>query len=321
MKLIILLRFQLLFFSLCSFLTLFGQIPTGYYSSAEGLTKNELKEELNNIIDGHIEFRSTSSAVDVWDILKDIDRDTIDTSKVVLLYTGWTVNAEQEYNFGSGWTREHVWAKSRGDFGTSKGAGTDVHALRPCNVSVNTARNNRWFSYGDYEYIHSDGPTGCYTSSTSWVWEPRDKVKGDVARMIFYMATRYEGKNGELDLEVIDSIPSNMYTNEPVHAKLSVLMQWHIEDPVDDWERRRNDIIFYKYQKNRNPFIDHPEFANEIWGHVTSVDKNIKKNENVKLIKVVDFLGRETAIKQGLIQFYIYSDGSVQKRVGTTELE
>src|SRR5690554_6203014 len=89
MKLIILLRFQLLFFSLCSFLTLFGQIPTGYYSSAEGLTKNELKEELNNIIDGHIEFPYTSSAVDVWDILKDTDRDTIDTSKVVLLYTGW----------------------------------------------------------------------------------------------------------------------------------------------------------------------------------------------------------------------------------------
>ncbi len=78
------------------------------------------------------------------------------------------------------------------------------------------------------------------------------------------LATRYEGENGEPDLEVIDSIPSDNYTNEPIHAKLSALLVWHQEDPVDDFERNRNEVI-YSFQNNRNPFIDHPEYVDEIW--------------------------------------------------------
>ncbi len=305
-----------------------AQVPSGYYSTAEGLTGESLKSALNDIIDDHVKFSYTSSNTDVWDILKETDRDTIDPTKVILIYTGWTVDAEQEYNAGSGWTREHVWAKSRGNFGTSQGAGTDVHALRPCDVSVNSARNNRWFGIGEYEYIDGDGPTGCYTSTSSWVWEPRDEVKGDIARMMFYMDTRYEGENGELDLQLIDSIPSDNNTNEPIHGLFSVLRQWHIDDPVDDWERNRNDVI-YSYQGNRNPFIDHPEFVGKIWGHVldeyeigfkdeivstSSLSKEQIANSK-ELVMVVDALGREVEIERGVLQFYIYSDGSVEKRV------
>lgn len=291
----------------------FAQIPPGYYSSADGLTGSALKAALNDIIDEHVKFPYTSSNTDVWDILKETDRDTIDPTKVILIYTGWTVDAAQEYNSGSGWTREHVWAKSRGNFGTSQGAGTDVHALRPCDVTVNSARNNRWFGIGEYEYIDGDGPTGCYTSTSSWVWEPRDEVKGDIARMMFYMDTRYEGENGELDLQLIDSIPSDNNTNEPIHGLFSVLRQWHIDDPVDDWERNRNDVI-YSYQQNRNPFIDHPEFVERIWGTYVGVE-DYAKDEPKELIMVLDVLGREVEIKRGVLQFYIYSDGSVEKRV------
>ena len=79
------------------------------------------------------------------------------------------------------------------------------------------------------------------------------------------MATRYEGENGEVDLELIDYIPTDDDDPDPEHAKLSVLLQWHLDDPVDDYERRRNDSI-YAYQVNRNPFIDHPEYVCEIWG-------------------------------------------------------
>lgn len=294
----------------------YSQIPPGYYNSAEGLTGETLKDALNNIIDGHIEFPYTSSNTDVWDILKDTDRDTLDAANVILLYSGWSVNADQEYNSGDGWNREHVWAKSRGDFGTGMGAGTDVHALRPCDISVNSARNNRWFGECDQEYIDTDGPTGSYTSSSNWFWKPRDEVKGDVARMIFYMATRYEGENGELDLEVIDSIPMDQYTNAPVHAKLTTLVLWHLEDPVDDWERNRNDIIYYDYQNNRNPFIDHPEFVDEIWGYVLELDSEVvMEKKDPELVKVVDVLGREVKVQRGIAQFYIYSDGSVVKRV------
>jgi len=275
----------LFYFLLYGTSIVFTQIPEGYYNSVEGLKGVKLKAALNDIIDGHVQFPYTSTNIDVWDILKETDKDTIDPSKVILLYTGWTVDAAQEYNRGKGWTREHVWAKSRGGFGTRLGPGTDVHALRPCDVSVNSARSNRWFGCGDYEYIDGDGATGSYTSSSSWVWEPRDIVKGDVARMIFYMATRYEGENGELDLFMIDSIPRDNKTKAPVHGRLSVLLEWHNEDPVDDWERNRNEII-YSYQGNRNPFIDRPEFVDGIWGEGSMLEKKVVQ-EKVELLRVV----------------------------------
>jgi endonuclease I len=191
---------------------------------------------------------------------------------VILFYTGVTVNAAQEYNSGAGWTREHIWAKSRGDFGTTMGPGTYVHHLRPVDDNTNSASNNRCFDNCSTPYLLNGIHTGCYTSSTSWVWQPRDKVKGDVARMIFYMATRYEGENDEPDLEVIDYLPDDNNTTEPIHAKLSALLQWNIEDPVDNYERNRNNEV-YSYQHNRNPFIDHPEYVSLIWGSTTNTEE------------------------------------------------
>jgi endonuclease I len=243
-----------------------AQIPSGYYDNASDKTGEVLKTALYNIIKGHTEYPYTSSGTDVWDILKVTDRDPNNSNNVILLYSGRSVNAAQEYNDGSGWTREHVWAKSRGDFGTATGPGTDVHNLRPLDVNVNSTRNNRWFAECDVP-VYDDGIfTGSYKSDTEWLWEPRVEVKGDVARMIFYMATRYEGENGEPDLEVIDYIPSDNNTTEPIHALLSDLLAWHQADPPDDWERNRNNIIYSNYQHNRNPFIDHPEYVNLIWG-------------------------------------------------------
>ena len=247
-----------------SSLTGVSQIPAGYYDDAQGLGGDVLKTALYNIIKNHTEYEYTTDTTDVWDILKETDKDPNNTDNVILIYTGWSVDAAQEWNNGDGWEREHVWAKSRGDFGTGLGAGTDVHHLRPVDPSVNSARNNRWFAECDEEYIDNGIPTGSYTSSTEWVWKPRDEVKGDVARMIFYMATRYEGENGELDLEVIDYIPSDNNTTEPIHALLSDLLIWNAEDPVSDFEINRNDII-YTYQNNRNPFIDYPEWVECIW--------------------------------------------------------
>ncbi|MCD6557172.1 MAG: endonuclease [Bacteroidales bacterium] len=250
--------------SLCS-----AQIPTGYYDGTSGKTGEELKMALNTIIKGHTKFSYTSSATDVWDILKVTDRDPNNSNNVILIYTGRSVNAAQEYNNGKGWTREHVWAKSRGDFGTAQGPGTDVHNLRPCDVSINSTRNNRWFAECDVP-VYDDGVfTGSYKSDTEWLWEPRAEVKGDVARMIFYMATRYEGYDGEIDLEVIDYFPADDLTKEPVHALLSDLLAWHQADPVDNWEINRNNIIYTNYQHNRNPFIDHPEYVGYIWGGST----------------------------------------------------
>ncbi|MEX1191037.1 MAG: endonuclease [Brumimicrobium sp.] len=314
MKNVLALSNILLFICLSAFLNGFCQIPPGYYDSADGLSGEQLKEELNNIIDNHVEFPYTSGGTDVWDILKETDKDTINQNNVILLYSGWTLDGNQEYDNGNGWNREHVWAKSRGDFGTSPGPGTDVHAIRPTDISVNSARDSRWFADCDEEYIDADGATGSYTSSTDFFWEPRAEVKGDVARMIFYMATRYEGENGEVDLEIVDYIPQNNYTNLPIHAKLSDLYQWHLADPVDDWERNRNDIIYYDYQENRNPFIDHPEFVEEIWDEHLNLESESLNTEK-KLLKIVDFMGREVDFKPNIPQIYMYTDGTVEKKV------
>jgi endonuclease I len=125
--------------------TLSAQVPTEYYDSAKNLSDSNLKYELNQIIDNHTEFYYTSSEIDVWDILKDTDRDPNNSDNVILIYSGISVNGAQEYNSTNGWTREHIWAKSRGDFGTAIGIGTDVHALRPLDNTTNSIRNNRSF--------------------------------------------------------------------------------------------------------------------------------------------------------------------------------
>ena len=107
---------------LCSIL-LQGQ---DYYKTAFNKGGDSLKSSLNQIIKNHTEFPYTSSSTDVWDILKETDRDENDSNNVILIYSGRNVNAAQEYNSAKGWYREHIWAKSRGDFGRDEGADTDV---------------------------------------------------------------------------------------------------------------------------------------------------------------------------------------------------
>ncbi len=242
-------------------LKLTAQIPDGYYYDAEGKTGEELKQALNSIIEGHIK----KSYGDARYILDEADVDPDSSSNVLVIYSNHSVSGE--WDSGVTWNREHVWAKSRGIGSVSnstKGAGSDLHNLRACIPAVNSARNNRWFANCSEPYQYNGINTGSYTSSTNWFWKPRDEDKGDVARIIFYMATRYEGDGGEPDLEVIDYIPADNYTTEPLHALLADLLEWHNADPVSDFEQHRNNVI-YGYQNNRNPFIDHPEYVGEIW--------------------------------------------------------
>ena len=143
--------------------------------------------------------------------------------------------------------------------------------------TVNSARNNKDFDNGGSLYIDGDGPTECYTDADSW--EPRDAVKGDVARMLFYMAVRYEGDNGEPDLELVDAV-NTFDLNEPgkgYMGKLSTLLEWNKEDPVDSFEIHRNNVI-YSFQHNRNPFIDHNEYVDEIWV-ITGIEQQKKTTE------------------------------------------
>ncbi len=164
----------------------------------------------------------------VWDALKDTDQDPANTSNVILLYTGRSQSKTTNGGGVNDWNREHVWAKSHGDFGTATGPGTDVHHLRPEDVTVNSTRGNKDFDTGGTAVGEAPGN---YTDADSW--EPRDAVKGDVARMIMYMAIRYEGGDGCADLEMNNSVNNG---SAPYLGKLSVLLQWNQQDPPDAFE-------------------------------------------------------------------------------------
>jgi len=281
--------YLIVIFVLFSVITL-AQIPNGYYDTAKNLADENLKSALNQIIDNHTEYTYTGSSTDVWDILKETDRDPNNTDNVILIYSGISVNAAQEYNNTNGWTREHIWAKSRGDFGIAIGAGTDVHALRPLDNTTNSIRNNRSFNNCNtcLDVIDKwDNITGSKKDVNDWSFEPRDEVKGDVARMIFYMAVRYEGANGDPNLELTETmLPQS--NKEPSHGVLSVLLDWHRNDPVDAWEENRNDIIYNSYQGNRNPFLDFPELAEHLWG--TEVGVNWTGEEILDISKLSEIL-------------------------------
>ena len=226
---------------------------TGYYNGTEGKNGEELKSSLNDIIQDHTSFSYFFSK----EVFKLSDADPSNPDNLILVYTGRS-NPNGDYGTGGNQVnREHVYAKSHGDFGDVQPMDGDVHNLKPADASVNTSRSNKDFDNGGTQ--HSEATECFYTDST---WEARDEVKGDIARIIFYMATRYEGENGEMDLKVVDY--NNTYPL-PEHGKLSTLLQWNMMDPPDDFERNRNNVI-YSYQQNRNPFIDDPNFANLIWG-------------------------------------------------------
>jgi len=237
-----------------------GQPPSRYYLRAEGKTGTALKAALNDII---TENHRALSYAEVYDVLKSIDQDPLNPENVLCIYAGLSMNAQKKDDNSKGWNREHIWPKSYGDFGIKKGAGTDLHHIRAADHSTNSARNNRNFDYSERPYVDQSGnyqgPTRSRVGQQEWTWEPPDEMKGDIARMVLYMTLRYEGENGEPDLELIESY-QDRNSKTPYLGKKSTILLWHYLDPVSNAERKRNDLVF-GYQKNRNPFIDRPEFV------------------------------------------------------------
>ena len=213
------------------------EITQAYYLSAQGLTGNALFLELRDIINtGFVGI----SYGDARYILDDTDRDPNNPNNVILIYLGTSVSGT--WDDGVTWNREHVWPQSLLGVSVTNstiGVGSDLQNLKPANPSENSSRNNRY-----YDNVSVGGLS----------YEPRDEVKGDVARILLYMWTMYDY------LELVDTNPSTYEM-----ALLTVLLSWHDTDPVDDFERNRNEVI-YSYQKNRNPYIDYPEFVELIWG-------------------------------------------------------
>jgi endonuclease I len=228
--------------------------PTGYYNGTENKQGEELKAALNDIISGQTVYSYFYSK----EIFKLSDADPDSSGNIIEIYTGRSWPNDDYGSGGNQLNREHVWAKSHGNFADVQPMYGDVHNLRPSDASVNTDKSNLDYDMGGTQHPEA---TGCYFTDHNW--EPRDADKGDVARIILYMDTRYQGENGELDLIAVDEVDTYPY---PKHGKLSTLLLWNLQDPPDAFERNRNNVI-YSFQHNRNPFIDNPYFAELIWNN------------------------------------------------------
>ena len=184
------------------------------------------------------------------------DEDPTNNKNMVYLYTRDSVAK----NAASSWNREHVWPQSlsNGNWGTDE-AGTDILHIRPTYNTTNGTRGNDL--YGDNgksgPVYYNDMLYG-YTGGS--YFEPIDEVKGDVARIIMYVWTAYTGYSGYKSLSVLN-----------VFESYDTLLKWHTLDKPDALEGNRNDYSEKtSIQKNRNPFVDHPELAWKIFGDSAS---------------------------------------------------
>ena len=236
--------------------------PSGYYNSLDGLADLELRQALQDIIANPSVVRAQTYN-DCIDILKEADQNPENSNQVWLVYLeeGRAKLDFQTTSVNTGkWNREHTFPRSRAGYfsieedeiadgidiywetkaDSLRHGNSDAHALRAVDGPENSSRGNQF--YGEY-----NGPSGTLGS-----------FKGDVARSVFYLAIRYNG------LEIVNGFPDGMVGQ---FGDLATLLDWHRNDPPDDFEMNRNNVI-YNWQFNRNPFIDQPDLIEYIWGNM-----------------------------------------------------
>jgi endonuclease I/uncharacterized protein (DUF2147 family) len=250
-----------------------------YYDSVSDMTGYTLKTGLYNIIKDH----TTRTYADLWTF---ISTNTLDTyyendNSILDIYTE-NPSASDSYNFiavtdqcgnysneGDCYNREHSFPKSW--FDDASPMVSDVHHIFATDGKVNGYRSN--YPYGEVASATFTSSNGTLLGSpttalgyTGTVFEPIDEFKGDLARAYFYMATRYQDivgawqENSDNANAVLDGSSDQVF--EP--WVISMLKSWNESDPVSQKEQDRNEAA-YLYQGNRNPFVDHPEYINQIW--------------------------------------------------------
>ena len=279
----------------------YGQIPSGYYDSAQGLTGYQLKTALKNIItNGH----NSHSYSDLYNAYETTDTDNYyENDGTVLDMYSENPNGTDPYNYnhhqnncgtyqheGDCYNREHLMPQSI--FNSGMPMKSDAHFVVPSDGKVNGMRssypfgevnNPTWTSQNGSKLGHNT----VYGYSGT-VFEPIDEFKGDIARMLFYVATRYEDQIPNWNnSDMLDGSGDQVFSD----WFLNVLLDWATQDPVSQREIDRNNAV-YNYQGNRNPFIDHPEWVNAIWDPDSSV-ANINNKIQIKIYPVPVQTGQE----------------------------
>lgn len=249
-------------------LNVVSQIPPGYYDAAAGLNGIPLKTALHNIIKNHTSityaqlwtaYYTTDVQPDgkVWDIYSEIPGGTAPYE-----FTFGTDQCGSYSAEGDCYNREHSFPESW--FDGASPMYSDLFHIYPTDGWVNNKRGN--YPYGDVGTASWTSLNGSKLGSCSdigysgTVFEPIDSFKGDIARTYFYMATRYYTEDAGWT-------GSDMVTGSQLKPWAeTVMLQWNALDTVSQKEKDRNNTIYYSFQHNRNPFIDHPEWIYSIWG-------------------------------------------------------
>lgn len=273
----------------------FTQVPTHYYDNAEGLTGDALKVALHNIIKGHTSisynqiwnaYWSTDNKGDgvVWDMYSDIPGGTPPYTFDMGIDQCGSDHCGSE---GLCYNREHSWPQSW--FKKQSTPRTDLHHIFPTDCLVNYDRADN--PYGEVQsgttYQNGSKLGPCKTPGYSGtVFEPIDEYKGDFARAFFYMSVRYYGED--------TAWKTTDMTDKSVIKPwaMTMLLRWNKLDPVSQKEIDRNNVIYSDYQHNRNPFIDHPEFADMIWDPSWSVSEAPAQTD-ARWLVVYDLSGRK----------------------------
>lgn len=247
--------------------------PAGYYASTVGLTGSALDTALRQIIDSHTvrsydQLRQDLAVTDRDPAFPPPANQPTAVTRIFLMYSfGWDgYSRSGVWDSAATWNREHTWPDSRGIGQPDSGPDySDLHQIRAANTQVNSARGHQYFDIiGGTTAAHAAAPQSRSNGTT--VWEPPDVDKGWIARSLAYMATRYDGgESNTTDLVLVETPPASVSGNPPQMGRKSTLLRWNRLHPPSAWERRRNQIIYDRYQKNRNPFIDFPEFADAIY--------------------------------------------------------
>ncbi len=259
--------------------------PSNYYSSITSNMKGDtLKVALYNIIKNHVKqsYDGLEVAMKVTD--RDYNLSPIGTDDddpyMYLMYADYngSKSTAQKWSKSHGsygtltnyvWNKEHIWAKANG-FGNSEScpAYSDLHHLRASDWKCNNTRSN--YPFGNVSSHTTSNASYDWTGTrrtdnylSNGVFEPRDSDKGDVARALFYMATRYYNGDGSANTHL--TLTTGTDSSGGKWGYLDTLLAWHEADPVDEFEAHRNDLIYEQFQHNRNPYIDHPEYARAVF--------------------------------------------------------
>ena len=253
-----------------------AQIPPGYYDSAQGLNGQPLRSALHNIIDNHdaqsygslwIFFQQTDNkgGNTVWDIYSDVPGGAPAYS--------YQFGSDQCGSYGAEgdcFNREHTFPQSW--YGSGNPMKSDLFHVYPSDGFVNGARSND--PYGEVDGAFFVSTNGSLSGPNTFpgyignVFEPIDEYKGDLARNYFYMMTRY--------MDISGGWGSPMLSNgDLIQWAVNLLVTWHQNDPVSTKELDRNNAV-YGVQDNRNPFIDHPEWVEDIWINTTAIGEQIQ---------------------------------------------